>query len=65
MANGVRTTVNAVQPSFPDSPIDGVRAQPERHELPAGDNAVLPPRKAGDRPVEGVLRNLTAHYAAK
>jgi hypothetical protein len=26
---------------------------------------VLPPRKLRNPPVEGVLRNLTAHYAVK
>jgi hypothetical protein len=65
MANGVHASVNVVKPPLPHPPIDCVLAQPERDELLPGNHPMLPPRKLRNRPVEGVLRNLTAHYAVK
>jgi hypothetical protein len=65
VANGIHASVNGVQPPPPHPPIDRVLAQPKRHELSTAHDPVLPPRKLRNRPVPGVLRNLTVHYAVK
>ncbi len=65
MANGVNGPVHGVEPPPPYPPVDRVLAQPQRHELSAGNHPMLPPRKLRNPPVEGVLFTLTAHYAVK
>jgi hypothetical protein len=65
MANGIHTPVHPVKSPPPHPPIDRVRTQPERDELSAFHHSVLAARKLRNRPVEGVLRNLAAHYAVK
>jgi hypothetical protein len=65
MANGVHTSVNAKQPAAFDPPLDRVLTHAESQELGPGNDPVLPPREVGNRPLAGVLRNLTAHYAVK
>jgi hypothetical protein len=65
VSHGVHATVNTVHPPPPKTPIDRVFAQSQVHELSPANHAVLPLSKVRNRPVEGVLRNLTAHYAGK
>lgn len=65
MADGIDTAVNPVQPSRPHTPVDRIRAEPERDQLAALHDPVLPPRKLRDRPIDRGLRHLTAHTAAK
>jgi hypothetical protein len=65
MTQGVHGSVHGVQPSPPHPPIDRVWTQAERNELSALHHPVLPTRKLRNRPVEGVRRHLTAHYAVK
>jgi len=51
MPDGVDATMDRVQPTSGDPMIDRSRAQPERHELPASNDAVLAGRKRGDLPI--------------
>ena len=61
----VHALMHTVEPPPPHPPIDRVIAQPERPELSAADNPVLPPRKLRDRPVRWVLSDFSAHIAVK
>lgn len=65
MPNGVYAPVHAMKPPLPHAPIDRVFTETKRDELSARYHPVLPPRKVRNRPVDGVLRSLTVHYAVK
>jgi hypothetical protein len=45
MANGVYALMHTMEPPFPHPPIQLRPAQAQRHELTAGDYAVLAARK--------------------
>jgi len=65
VAHRIYSPVNGVKPPPPHTPINRVWPQTEVHELTTSDHSVLPPRQLRNRPVEGVLCILTAHYAVK
>jgi hypothetical protein len=48
MADRVHPAMDGVKPPARDPAIDRIVAEPERHELAAGDDAVLARCKAGD-----------------
>ena len=61
----VSTPAPGVTVCRPHTPVDRIRAEPERDQLAALHHPVLPPRKLRDRPIDRGLRHLTAHIAAK
>ena len=65
MANGVDAAVNGMQPPRLQPPLNRVFTQAECDELGTPNHAMLAPCELGDRPIHGVLRNLTAHNAVK
>jgi hypothetical protein len=52
MPNGVDAAVKGVQPATRDAAFDRPRPEPERHELPPSDHAMLPSRQPRDHLVE-------------
>jgi len=65
MANRVHAPVHGMEPQPHHSPIDRVFAQAKPDELSPRDHTMLAPRQLRDCRLEGVLRNLTAHYTVK
>ena len=53
MTDRVHTGVQADQATVGEPPVDRVAADPEREELPAGDNPVLTGGERGDLRVDG------------
>jgi hypothetical protein len=65
MAHGVDAPVHGMKSPPPHPPINRVRAQAQRGALSTSNHPMLPPREVRHRSIQGVLRDLTAHYAAK
>ena len=55
MANGVYAAVNSVQRLPPDPALNLPATQPDRHELIARHDPMLPPRELGNSLIAGVL----------
>jgi len=52
MPDRVHAAVERMQPPGAQPPVDRRHAEPERHELPASDDAALSARQRGDRVVD-------------
>jgi hypothetical protein len=65
MSHGVHASVNGMKLRPVHPSLDPPHRHAKRHQLVAGNHAVLTPRQLGERRIYGVLDGLTTHTVVK